>query len=1086
MNEPIKSSGGFKEHPRHRDDPRGLGWKLWRRLNATGLLQARIHRALGRLNGHSFIGRNSLMADIHRRWGMNQYGEFHGYKLSFPLAIGRRLPFHPDGHSHGVSAPSYRPEALPLEAMTGSQNRPLVAPKISKTTQGSATYDGIQSKGVRDHGHSVKGLTSGEGSQPPEKPAGFRTYDSSGIAERTVTFKATAPVSGLQQAEQEHTAGATSTGNHFQQAMGASDFVATAGSNRKRSEGSFWPAEEPKQAPAGQIPNKNAPAIKPELLMRRYGPEIVPATLKQSDPLSTGFQLPGKHRHGKAILAGSSCSGLPSSNLDRHSELLGSPWGKSTSISSGAGQAEGMASRSTDRGVPDPTRFDSLAIVSGTTGISRPGITGGRFVGIHGRGVTLPLILRSAPIEAVPAFRAGGRIVHGGKSQLSLVLIPTVQRGSGFSPRRPASYREAIQRCARAIAAPVSKSSIRLSLKGQPLNLAAATHRRAMHIETSSFRSQISHHETEQIVQPLRSQGAALSGLEKAAAEGKERSPSRRLESKPLDSIQTSDLSTKEIWHHISDHRKPAPIMFGLPALIPMSSVGGMNRLQHRVVRSHGISPDGYPFFRAIRKAPSMGSIPDRGSIGPPTRRSQIGWKDAPEDAVTMPDRPKAPLAIEVKTGTRFTLFRQKDRFAKGFLQSDTPSGAVREMFDGKPRFPRGGVSLAPSIASRLAHIHSDTFQAMEAPGPPGIKKAPGFLPERITHAPYAMMGSAFPVFRSIQRQSAGRTKAIGDEISLKAFRKYGDAAPDVSLSGTAFTEIKSGTGGHHLNFSLNPPIIRSRELRFGHHWLRHPAGRPAIMQTAAKRETQHAVGIGRQSHKAGAWRSILFRQTVYPRVTLGRAAGENTYSDRAAGSGTIVQAGSLNLPLVTNMAGPVSKPPMDTGPPQPGPLQQQVIYAGAILPSKAANHNLSVGRKSAGTTTDIRPFQSDRWPFLLLNRPARHPQEPSDTMMGKSSHEMPLHLQPVSDVRGQINGDYRVQRSSVSHLGRRSTDRNFTATVGVPELPVIAETPPGSGKETADAGARSDMDELVEKIWHKIMHKLTIEQERRGRSPWI
>jgi predicted lipoprotein len=60
-----------------------------------------------------------------------------------------------------------------------------------------------------------------------------------------------------------------------------------------------------------------------------------------------------------------------------------------------------------------------------------------------------------------------------------------------------------------------------------------------------------------------------------------------------------------------------------------------------------------------------------------------------------------------------------------------------------------------------------------------------------------------------------------------------------------------------------------------------------------------------------------------------------------------------------------------------------------------------------------------------------------------------------------------------------------MTADASVSEAQSIRETPVAAGAETAAAGTRMDPDEMVEKIWQKIMRKLTIEQERRGYTPW-
>jgi hypothetical protein len=32
----------------------------------------------------------------------------------------------------------------------------------------------------------------------------------------------------------------------------------------------------------------------------------------------------------------------------------------------------------------------------------------------------------------------------------------------------------------------------------------------------------------------------------------------------------------------------------------------------------------------------------------------------------------------------------------------------------------------------------------------------------------------------------------------------------------------------------------------------------------------------------------------------------------------------------------------------------------------------------------------------------------------------------------------------------------------------------------------QADMDELMEKVWQKLLHKLAIEQERRGCTGWL
>jgi hypothetical protein len=105
--------------------------------------------------------------------------------------------------------------------------------------------------------------------------------------------------------------------------------------------------------------------------------------------------------------------------------------------------------------------------------------------------------------------------------------------------------------------------------------------------------------------------------------------------------------------------------------------------------------------------------------------------------------------------------------------------------------------------------------------------------------------------------------------------------------------------------------------------------------------------------------------------------------------------------------------------------------------------------------------------------------------MMGKTSPEMPLHFQNAAVGRERIGPGEQVHRSAESNSPLQLTGSNMPTVANVIEPQSVRETPAASGTETTDAGSRLDPDELVEKIWQKIMRKLTIEQERRGWSPW-
>jgi hypothetical protein len=106
--------------------------------------------------------------------------------------------------------------------------------------------------------------------------------------------------------------------------------------------------------------------------------------------------------------------------------------------------------------------------------------------------------------------------------------------------------------------------------------------------------------------------------------------------------------------------------------------------------------------------------------------------------------------------------------------------------------------------------------------------------------------------------------------------------------------------------------------------------------------------------------------------------------------------------------------------------------------------------------------------------------------MMGKTTYDMPLHYQSAAGTRGGTSLDHQAHRSAVPNRAVQLLDSNMTAAASVLEPQSIRESPAASGTETAAAGTGSDPEELVEKIWQKIMRRLTIEKERRGCTPWV
>lgn len=105
---------------------------------------------------------------------------------------------------------------------------------------------------------------------------------------------------------------------------------------------------------------------------------------------------------------------------------------------------------------------------------------------------------------------------------------------------------------------------------------------------------------------------------------------------------------------------------------------------------------------------------------------------------------------------------------------------------------------------------------------------------------------------------------------------------------------------------------------------------------------------------------------------------------------------------------------------------------------------------------------------------------DPTPTTRSKRS-VLPLVNQTANQIQRKV-------RSGVD-AGGGATAIN---RVALPALAAGAGSPPNSPETAAaeeasgdTAAGQVDINELAEKAWQKIMHKLVIERERRGLTPW-
>jgi hypothetical protein len=131
-------------------------------------------------------------------------------------------------------------------------------------------------------------------------------------------------------------------------------------------------------------------------------------------------------------------------------------------------------------------------------------------------------------------------------------------------------------------------------------------------------------------------------------------------------------------------------------------------------------------------------------------------------------------------------------------------------------------------------------------------------------------------------------------------------------------------------------------------------------------------------------------------------------------------------------------------------------------------------------------------WPGALVSPPflrrfhgqSERGQQTSAVMLRDAAPDLPLvhPLRPEDQyslaARQHANGS--IMQTSPQPAATTTGSAEMLTSIGNGQGPAIAET------QTRSSQAQIDLDELVEKTWQKLMDKLTIEQERRGRMQWL
>ena len=99
---------------------------------------------------------------------------------------------------------------------------------------------------------------------------------------------------------------------------------------------------------------------------------------------------------------------------------------------------------------------------------------------------------------------------------------------------------------------------------------------------------------------------------------------------------------------------------------------------------------------------------------------------------------------------------------------------------------------------------------------------------------------------------------------------------------------------------------------------------------------------------------------------------------------------------------------------------------------------------------------------------------------------DMPLFHLRAADSRGFSNDSLQLSHGVVQPIPMPSGPSIAAAGPTAAESIGGAVEARAPDTDTGDARARSELEEMVEKAWQKIMRKLDIERERRGFAKWI
>jgi hypothetical protein len=315
-----------------------------------------------------------------------------------------------------------------------------------------------------------------------------------------------------------------------------------------------------------------------------------------------------------------------------------------------------------------------------------------------------------------------------------------------------------------------------------------------------------------------------------------------------------------------------------------------------------------------------------------------------------------------------------------------------------------------------------------------------------------------------------------GRAISLSPIAHgVGDTVPlqeDGLMLGRSFSNVEWTERGsraclqtHHGPAPLLDPALSESRVR-------------ATLQTRPSEASQPAEkGLWQKSPPDDLLRRHAKRFTELPAITLRQPQAYRLSRDR---SGPLISSQGGNLPALARLSIPARRLVSESGV-SPAVQLVRAAHAISVQIARAAQRPQLVA-----TAPDLSSVPKAVFPTAIGLQFAQgfHRGGGEDKVSLQSLGNLPLSMPLVPPPTIGAHAAFLLDQSP-SHISIQTSPQPVSSpSPGLPSATPM-QTPAAPTPGAGGSPTQVDIDDLVEKAWRKLLHKLTVEQERRGWTRW-